>query len=370
MMSPGVRCAAFGMVLLSAHAARVDAATMVHCVADEAQLRTALAAVGSTPSSDDNDIRLVQRVFFNGTAVFETQVAGASGNLNLSGGWNPTCLFRQLDPRTTVIDAQGLSAVLSLRRNSAITGATPRISVANLTLRNGRAASAPVGLQVYNAFGSIEVDDVIVHGHRATASPYLGGTAITLDSSRNDIRLRNALVYDNEGQFITGTWPLVDVLFTSLSLNPERQFIVTNSTIDAGAGSEDRALRIQSDGHFEIFNNIIRGEARFDVTITGAGAATQPRIRRVFNHMPVPVSNGSPAIDLESGNETGDPQIDPVTFEPLPGSAVVNSGLGNPPGGQSATDVHGRARVAFTFIDRGALESQVSPDTLFRNGFE
>lgn len=351
-------------------AAQAVAAVTVHCVGDEAQLRSVLATVGGPVGPNDNDVRLVRRVFFNGTTIFETQVASGSGNFRLSGGWSPGCMEQQLDPRSTVIDAQGLSAVLSITRSSAISGTTPLISIANLTLRNGRAESAPVGLNVYNSFGAVEVDDVIVHGNRAVASQYLGGTAMTLDSSRSDIRLRNALVYDNDGMFITGDWRLVDVLLTSLSLNPDRKFIVTNSTIDGGTDEGNFALRLQSDGHFEIFNNIIRGEARFDVTITGAGAATAPRIRRVFNHMPTPVSNGQPVIDLESGNEIADPQINPVTYEPLPGSPVINSGLGAPPGGQSPTDVYGRPRVAFTFIDRGALESQFDPDTLFRNGFD
>lgn len=369
-MGPALRNILWAALAVSASSTSAAAATVTHCVTDEAQLRTALSTISTTFSGDDNDVRLASRVYFNGTAVFETQVSSASGNLTLTGGWNATCLFRQLDPRATVIDAQGLSAVLSIRRNSAVSGTTPRIAVANLTLRNGRAASAPVGLNVYNAFGPIEIDDVIVHGHRATASQYLGGTAITLDSTRNDIRLRNALVYDNDGMFITGDWPLVDVLFTSLALNPDRRFVVTNTTLDGGAGSQDFALRIQSDGHFDLFNNIIRGEVRFDATITGAGAATVPRIRRVFNHMPASVSNTQPAIDLDSGNETGDPQLDAATYEPRPGSPVVNAGLGNPPGGQSLADAYGRPRVAFTFIDRGALESQVSPDTLFRHGFE
>lgn len=365
-----IECRVFaGVCLLALASAPAAHAATVFCIGDEAQFRSALTTVGSTFTQDDYELRLVARVFFNGTAAFSSQLSSNVRNLTVSGGWNAACLLRQLDPRATVIDAQGLSAVLSITRNSAVAGITPVMSVSNLTLRNGRAASAPVGLYLYNSFGPVEVDDVIVHGHRATASQYLGGTAITLDSTRHDIRLRNALVYDNDGQFISGGWPLVDVLFTSIGLNPDRQFIVTNTTIDGGPGSTDPALRLQSDGHFEIFNNIIRGEARFDVSITGAGAATQPRIRRVFNHMPAPVSNGQPVVDLESGNDSGDPQLD-ADYVPLPGSPVVNAGLGNPPGGQSAMDAYARPRVAFTFIDRGALESQLSPDTLFRNGFD
>lgn len=359
-------------VLLSAVYPELSArAATIHCVNDEAQLRAALAALGGF-ASGDHEIRLVRRVYFNGTQQFSTLLGSNVNDLRLSGGWDSGCTAQMLDARATAIDAQGLSAVLSIGRNSAIVGTTPLISISNLTLRNGTAANAPVGLHVYNGFGSIEVDDVIVHGHRATASSYLGGTAITLDSTRHDIRLRNALVYDNEGMFITGTWALVDVLFTSMALNPDRQFAVTNTTIDAGTGAQDFALRLQSDGHFDLFNNVIRGEARFDMTITGAGAATAPRIRRLFNHMPIPVSNGVPVVDLETGNSTADPQLDPASFEPLPGSPVVNTGLGNPPGGQSTTDVYGRPRLAFTYIDRGAVEAQTYVPTVrvFGDGFE
>jgi len=359
--------ALFAIVLPSLHA---HAAT-VHCVSDESQFRSALTSLGGF-ASGDHDVRLTRRVFFNGTQVFSASLGTNVNDLRLSGGWDTGCTTQVSDARSTAIDAQGLSAVLSITRNSVIVGATPKISVSNLTLRNGAAASAPVGLYLQNSYGPIEVDDVIVHGHRATASQYLGGTAITLDSTRHDIRLRNALVYDNDGMFITGTWPLVDVLFTSLALNPDRQFVVTNTTIDAGAGAQDFALRLQSDGHFDLFNNVIRGEARFDGSITGAGAATAPRVRRVFNHMSIPVSNGVPVVDLESGNSTADPQLDPITYEPLAGSPVVNTGLGNPPGGQSATDVYGNPRIAFTYIDRGAVESLAFVPTVrvFGDGFE
>lgn len=355
-------------LLLACCTSGVQAGT-VHCIVDEAQLRAELVALGGF-ASGDHDLRLVQRVFFNGTQVFEiAQVGSNVGELRLSGGWNAGCTAQTPDPRQTVLDAQGLSAVLSIRRNSAISGTSPPIAVSNLTLRNGQAANAPIGLGVYNGFGSIEVDDVIVHGHRATASNYSGGTAITLDSSRNDIRLRNALVYDNAG---TDAWggALVDVLFTSLSLNPERRWTVTNSTVVSGP--RDRALRLQSDGHFDLFNNVIRGEVRYDPTITGAGAATAPRVRQAFNHMPEPVGDDWHhfELDLDTGNDSGDPRLDPLTREPLPGSPVINTGLGNPPGGQSTTDAFGRPRVAFTYIDRGALESQSDPDPIFRNGFD
>lgn len=347
-------------------------AATIHCVTDEVQLRAVFATLSGI-SSGDHDVRLTRRVFFNGTQTFSIVVTGQLNDIRISGGWDSGCNSQTPDARETVIDAQGLSAVLSIHRSSAVVGTAPLVAVSNLTLRNGTAASAPVGLHIINNYGSIEVDNVIVHGHRATASIYDGGTAITLDTPIGDIRLRNALVFDNEGwlQF-NSQWQLADVLLTSMSLNPNRQFVVTNSTIDAGPGEPDRALRLQSDGHLDLFNNVIKGPVYLIGSITGAGAATPPKVRRVFNHMPNPVSDPGVVVDLDSGNSTADPQLDPATFVPLAGSPVVNAGLGNPPGGESLTDVHGHPRTAFTYIDQGAIEAQTYVPTvrIFGDDFE
>ncbi|MBN8480856.1 MAG: hypothetical protein J0L88_04610 [Xanthomonadales bacterium] len=342
------------------------AALTVQCVGNETELRAALAAAGGS-SPDDREVRLVRRVYFNGTTEFVAQLGSLTGAFSLSGGWSPGCSTRIDDPRATVFDAQGLSRVLVLRRDGVSGNRTPPIAVSNLTLRNGRAGDAPIGLHIANAFGSVEVDDLIVHGHRATASTAYAGTAITLQTSNGSrIGLRNVLAYDNAGVFGSGSQPLFDVMLNSFTPEVEHQFIITNTTIDAAA-SASALLLYSTNTRYELFNNILRGEVRYDWT---GGVAPLLRVRQVFNHMPAALFNTPPVIDLDVGNDAGDPQLDPVTFEPRPGSPAIDSGLGAPPGGQSATDVYGRPRVAFTYIDRGALESQVSPDTLFRDGFE
>lgn len=345
-----------------------SATAAIFCATNETELRAALGTIGSTFSSENNELRLTRRAFFTGTQVFATQVSGPSGNLVVSGGWSavggaPTaCDVQQNDARLTVIDAQGTSAVLSITRNSISGNATPLIAVSNLTLRNGNAASAPVGLYVTNSFGSIEVDNIIVHGHRATASQYLGGVAITLDASTKDIRLRNSLIYDNQGAFIAGGPPLANVLFTSLSLNANRNWYASNNTIFAGPDSSAEALRIQSDGNFWVINNVVRGTVSYAGSITGAGSATQPQLRQLFNNFSALPDTGSTVLVSNLSNSTANPMIDPVTFFPQPGSPLINGGLGSPPGGTALLDVYGQSRVSNTVVDIGAVEYQGVPN--------
>ena len=280
--------------------------------------------------------------------------------------------MQALDARLTAIDAQGTSAVLSIRRNSISGNATPLIRVANLTIRNGSAESAPVGLFLTNSFGDVEVDNVIVHGHRATASQFISGVAITLDSSSRDIRLRNALVYDNSGSFVGG-FPLASVLFTSLSLNSNRNWYATNNTIVAGPDEAAAALRMQSDGNFWVINNILRGTVAYTSSITGAGAATDPQVRQLFNNFASTPTTDRASIVANQGNNQDNPQLDPATRALLPSSPLVNAGLGAPPGGVPNVDAFGQPRVFGTFIDVGAVElqqAQVLPDPVFASGFE
>jgi hypothetical protein len=367
-----IAAAWFGLMPLA------PASAAIFCATNETELRAALATIGSTFSSENNELRLTRRVYFTGTQTFATTVSGPTGNLLVSGGWataggSPTaCDVQQTDARLTVIDAQGTSAVLSITRNSVSGNATPLIAVSNLTLRNGNAASAPVGLYVANSFGSIEVDNVIVHGNRATASQYLGGVAITLDSTRNDIRLRNSLVYDNQGVMIFGPQPLASVVLTSLALAPSRNWYASNNTVFAGPDASAEAIRMQSDGNFWVINNVVRGTIGYDGSITGAGAATPPQLRQLFNNFSTLPSTTSIVVVSNLSNSTVNPMIDPVTFFPQPGSPLINGGLGSPPGGTGLLDVYGQNRVSNTVVDIGAVEYQgvanVAPCTLDVDG--
>lgn len=353
------------------------ASAALYCVTNETEFRAALAAIGGTNFDPaPNEIRLTRRTFFTGTQQFAVQVSGPTGDTVLSGGWGSAgttpCDVQAPDARLTALDAQGTSAVLSIRRNSVSNNATPLIRVANLTIRNGSADSAPVGLFVTNSFGNVEVDNVIVHGHRAVASQFIAGVAITLDSSSRDIRLRNALVYDNSGSFVGG-FPLASVLFTSLSLNSNRNWYATNNTIIAGPDEGASALRMQSDGNFWVINNILRGGVAYTSSITGAGAAVDPQVRQLFNNFASTPTTDRATIVTDQGNTQAPPQLDPATFALLPSSPLVNTGLGGQPGGVAVVDAFGQPRVFGPVIDVGALELQqapVLPDPIFASGFE
>jgi hypothetical protein len=367
------RCALPPVLLLGAMS---PAHAALYCVTSETELRAALAAIGSSFDSAANEIRLTRRNFFTGTEQFNVQVSGPTGDTVVTGGWasagSTPCDVQAPDARLTVLDAQGTSAVLRIGRNSVTGNATPLIRVANLTIRNGSAPNAPVGLEIRNSFGSIEVDNVIVHGHRTPNSQFIQGVAIHLDSSSRDIRLRNALVYDNSGSF-QGAFPLASVLFTSLSLNSNRNWYASNNTVLAGPDAAAPALRMQSDGNFWVINNILRGGVAYTSSITGAGAATDPQVRQLFNHFASTPTTDRATIVSDQGNTQADPQLDPTSFALLPSSPLVNAGLGGQPGGAATVDTYGQPRVFGPVIDVGALELQqapVLPDPLFGNGFE
>ena len=101
-------------------AASQTASAAIFCATDETEFRAALASIGSSFDGADNEIRLTQRIFFNGGFVFSVQVPGPTGNLDVSGGWttagDTACDVQEIDARLTVLDAQHVSAVLSIRR--------------------------------------------------------------------------------------------------------------------------------------------------------------------------------------------------------------------------------------------------------------
>ncbi len=348
----------------------------IFCATNETELRAALFAIGNNNFDPaPNEIRLTRRTFFTGAQAFGVTVFGPTGDTVVSGGWatagTTPCDVQAPDARLTAIDAQGTSAVLSIRRNSSSNNATPLIRVANLTLRNGGATDAPVGLSVANSFGAIEIDNVIVHGHRAVGSQFTRGVAIDIDA-RTDARLRNALVYDNSGSFVGGGIPLASVLFTTLFVDGTRNWYVTNSTIVSGDPGT-QAIRLQADGNFWTINNILRGGVVYSESITGNPAALSPQVRQLFNNLAAPPILNNATIVQNIGNSLVDPQYNPLTFELLPISPLINAGLGGQPGGASATDVYGQSRSFGSAIDVGALELQQAPmlpDPIFASGFE
>lgn len=201
---------------------------------------------------------------------------------------------------------------------------------------------------------------------------FVNGVAVTLDSTTRDIRLRNSLLYDNLGNCVC-LFPLSSALFTSLSLNSNRNWYATNNTIVAGPDEAAPALRMQSDGNFWVINNVLRGGVAYTSSITGSGAALDPLVRQLFNNFASVPTTDRATILSSQGNTFVEPQLDPLTRGLLPASPLVNAGLGAPPGGLLGLDVLGQPRVFGTFIDVGAIELQQAPMLpvrIFGNGFE
>jgi hypothetical protein len=346
---------------------------VVHCVTNEADLRAAFAAIGAPFALDHREVRLQARTYYNGAERFDLTVASSTGDLRVSGGWLPgpegPCSIQVRNARSTVIDAQGASAVMRLRRNGASNSETPLIEVSNLTIRNGSAVDGPAGLEVSNSFGAVLVEDLVLHGHRLTQPFYHAASAMMLASDRGDIRMRNVLAFDSQSPPAAFGTLLPVVLLTSSSLNPGRHWHVTNSTILAAPDLNQPVLRMQSDGNFWVVNSLLRGQVAYAGSSTGSGAATPPQLRQLYNSFSALPDTGAATVLSSVGNDTQDPLLHP-SGAPAAESPAIDSGLGNPPGGGSLTDVQGGQRLFGSQIDRGAIESQVPKLHVFRSGFE
>ena len=116
-----------------------------------------------------------------------------------------------------------------------------------------------------------------------------------------------------------------------------------------------------SDGNFWVINNVVRGTVGYLSSITGAGTATPPQLRQLFNNFSTLPNTAETVLVSNLSNSTVNPLIDPVTFVPQPGSPLINAGLGSPPGGVPAQDVYGQGRVFNAISDIGAVEYQGVP---------
>ena len=271
------------------------------------------------------------------------------------------------DARLTALDAQGTSAVLRIGRNSVSNDATPLIRVANLHPQRQRAEARRWA--VPQQLRHVEVDNVIVHGHRAPDSQFIRAWRHAgLIQPRYPPAQCAGLRQQRQ---LPGAFPLASVLFTSLSLNSNRNWYASNNTIVAGRSGAE-ALRMQSDGNFWVINNILRGGVAYTSSITGAGAATDPQVRQLFNNFASTPTTDRATILTNQGN-SGRPAARPRDPRPAAKLTAGQRGTRRPPGGVPDVDSFGQPRVFGTFIDVGAVElqqAQVLPDPVFASGFE
>ena len=225
-------------------AASQTASAGIFCVTDETELRAALATIGSSFDGADNEVRLTQRIFFNGGFVFQVQVSGPTGNLDVSGGWttagDTACDVQEIDARShrarcaARLGGAVDPAQLGLRRGPAVDlGVEPDAAQRQRTRRSHRPhhrQQLRLDHRRQRDRPRPPRDELAVPGRRGDHA----GLVVARHHAPQFARLRQRAF------FLGPTFPLASVLFTSLSLNPDRNWRVTNNTIEESPDSASK----------------------------------------------------------------------------------------------------------------------------------
>lgn len=342
----------------------------VYCVDSPVALRQALIAARGDGSSDE--IRLVFGNYAGGGTVGMPAYTGGingSENLEISGGWNEGCTAVVGGAESTILRGAFNIPVMSL---DAAPIAGGLLILRRLTLADGQAANLHGGLRVNlgNAPASVLLDGLILRNNASGVAP----AALLVESShpQSAVRARNLLVHDNStvsanAQGMARLTASGALWVSNLTVVGNRgsggptgnsglvlrcvgagcQGALSNTVIHGNTGGD--ALierRIESDGAFQLRNNLTSGQRIFSGNFAGV----------VFNQ----------DLALDHPMFTS-----PSSFLAAPGSPLINAGINLPPGGVSAVDVSAMPRIVAGTIDIGAYENELSvADPLFRHGFE
>jgi hypothetical protein len=329
------------------------------CVSNEAELRQALtdAAAGIT-----DEIRLMEGTYFTGGQLFSYDTS-APHNLSISGGWywdHDPCDFQHQRADGTVLDGQGVTAVLSIMNNGNAPGTA--LSISNLTLRNGATSTngQAAALSLFGALGQdLRMQNVVVlSSHNTTVPPLNIFTNVVTLNAFADVYFINNVIGDCSSNYAN--------LAIFVEYSSETVYMHNNTLSINGAGF---GALLDSNGGtaFRLVNNAIVGGIDFN-----SRNSNEPiRIWLYSNLGSWGYSSivTAPLVQADVGN---DPGVDPrftsaLNFRPAAGSPLVNRGLNAPFGGSSSYDLDSNARVDLGFIDVGAYES--TRERIFANGF-
>ncbi|MBE2271578.1 MAG: hypothetical protein IAE80_25315, partial [Anaerolinea sp.] len=221
----------------------------------------------------------------------------------------------------------------------------------HLTITGGSTSGSGGG--IYAFAGALTLNNSTVSGNAASSAS--GGGIFTSSS----VTLNNSTISGNTASVVGG-----GVVAQRLTLN--------NSTVSGNsANSEGGGVYISvmlTLNNSIIANSISGGDCRNIVTLTARYSVIEDGTCGV---------SGTPASPDANGNFTGDPDLNPVTLIPNPGSPVIDrgnpAGVGAPPA-CLATDKNGTARPidgdgdGTARCDIGAFEVTYTPPTITLTG--
>lgn len=141
------------------------------CVTTAQQLQDALDAVsgGGAYVNEDNLISVVRGTYRTGSATggtaFHSSATASTHLLTIAGGYSTGCGGNRHPASSTILDAHGISGVMTLRRPNG------RIAVSYLTFQNGE-SDVGAGLQVNDVVpvnGEVSFDHLIFRDNHANA---------------------------------------------------------------------------------------------------------------------------------------------------------------------------------------------------------
>lgn len=218
-----------------------DACTQYYCVSTSAELQNALYI--SLWNGMNDVVQLVQGIYEvsgNNNSVFYYG-SDEPYSLIIRGGYTAGCVTRELDPRNTILDGQGIEVVLELADWSS--SAFADLIVEGISVQNGNG----IGLDVYSEeMGNVLLTNNIIKGT-------IGDSGVSAYSYRGTVTLNGNIIADNTASIAAGVLAESDYGDTILTNN-----IITGNTADDGGGG---VVAYSLGGRISLINNTITDNA-------------------------------------------------------------------------------------------------------------
>lgn len=322
-----------------------------YCVDTPAELQAALTASAASPANDT--IRLVEGTYISASGFSAT--LSETGDLSISGGWAPGCLFRWPGRRST-IDGELQRPGLVLLGGFDSGGL---LRVAHMNFLRGRSTGQRIagGLTAnpYLAAGlDIEVEHCRFIDNTADdeTAGYGGGLNAVAEGA---MRIRNNVFRLNHADTAGGAASLYCGTGVAGFVNNT----VIENTADVGADNDIGGVRLDGPTcNWEVANNILWDNEGRDLSLHNEGAVVR------YNDID---DLGGQAPGSASGNLSVVPQFVSVSSQRLlRTSPLVDAGLNEPFTGLPAVSLDGGPRLVGPRVDIGAYEL----DVLFADDFD